>query len=410
MKSSLSPLLSWPPCRRAAPRPGPRASPTRPVACFGFCPIYRVTVSADGSGVFEGVRFTAVSRRARASGSSAAQYRAFAAQLAPLRPAAARSATIMRRAAGPMATDMPSATSPGSGRPGAPHRLNYLLWLRHAADDGGALRTAPALLPIAAWIVSAADQGFHRARAATTSSPMTTSIGEMSDRARDVFRMVVEAYLESGQPVGSRTISRTSSAQPLAGLDPQRHAGSGGIRPARRAAHLRGADSDRDRACACSSTAIMQVAEPRPEDRAAIEALIDRGGPIEEAIAQRHRRAFRPLRLRRHRARAEGGAGAEAARLRAACRRRRRWRWWSAATAASRTGWSICRRASPPSTLVEVGNYVSARLSGLTLREAQARLGRGDRRRQGGARQGRAALWSRAGSRSGRRTARAGRC
>ena len=40
---------------------------------------------------------------------------------------------------------------------------------------------------------------------------MTTSIGEMSDRARDVFRMVVEAYLESGHPVGSRTISRTSS-------------------------------------------------------------------------------------------------------------------------------------------------------------------------------------------------------
>src|SRR5207253_4232453 len=30
---------------------------------------------------------------------------------------------------------------------------------------------------------------------------------------------------------------------------------------------------------------IMQVAEPRPEDRAAIEALIDRGGPIEEAIS-----------------------------------------------------------------------------------------------------------------------------
>jgi heat-inducible transcriptional repressor len=39
---------------------------------------------------------------------------------------------------------------------------------------------------------------------------MTTNIGEMGDRARDVFRMVVEAYLESGHPVGSRTIARTS--------------------------------------------------------------------------------------------------------------------------------------------------------------------------------------------------------
>ena len=34
------------------------------------------------------------------------------------------------------------------------------------------------------------------------------SIDEMSERARDVFRLVVEAYLDSGQPVGSRTISR----------------------------------------------------------------------------------------------------------------------------------------------------------------------------------------------------------
>nr|MDQ4088356.1 heat-inducible transcriptional repressor HrcA [Pseudomonadota bacterium] len=39
---------------------------------------------------------------------------------------------------------------------------------------------------------------------------MAHSIGEMSDRARDVFRLVVEAYLETGHPVGSRTISRTS--------------------------------------------------------------------------------------------------------------------------------------------------------------------------------------------------------
>ena len=28
---------------------------------------------------------------------------------------------------------------------------------------------------------------------------MSNSIGELSDRARDVFRLVVEAYLDSGQ-------------------------------------------------------------------------------------------------------------------------------------------------------------------------------------------------------------------
>jgi heat-inducible transcriptional repressor len=32
----------------------------------------------------------------------------------------------------------------------------------------------------------------------------------LSDRARDVFRVVVESYLGTGAPIGSRTISRLS--------------------------------------------------------------------------------------------------------------------------------------------------------------------------------------------------------
>ncbi|MBC7158338.1 MAG: heat-inducible transcriptional repressor HrcA, partial [Rhodobacteraceae bacterium] len=36
-------------------------------------------------------------------------------------------------------------------------------------------------------------------------------IQEMNDRTREVFRRVVEGYLESGEPVGSRTLSRTMS-------------------------------------------------------------------------------------------------------------------------------------------------------------------------------------------------------
>lgn len=34
---------------------------------------------------------------------------------------------------------------------------------------------------------------------------------EMNDRSREVFRRVVEAYLESGEPIGSRTLTRTLS-------------------------------------------------------------------------------------------------------------------------------------------------------------------------------------------------------
>src|SRR3954447_22521815 len=37
---------------------------------------------------------------------------------------------------------------------------------------------------------------------------ISTPVSEMTERAREVFRMVVESYLGAGAPVGSRTISR----------------------------------------------------------------------------------------------------------------------------------------------------------------------------------------------------------
>lgn len=39
----------------------------------------------------------------------------------------------------------------------------------------------------------------------------STTLSEMNDRSREVFRRVVEAYLESGAPVGSRTLTRSLS-------------------------------------------------------------------------------------------------------------------------------------------------------------------------------------------------------
>lgn len=42
-------------------------------------------------------------------------------------------------------------------------------------------------------------------------SDKSSPFGEMSARSRDVFRRLVEAYLETGEPVGSRTLSRTIS-------------------------------------------------------------------------------------------------------------------------------------------------------------------------------------------------------
>ena len=36
-------------------------------------------------------------------------------------------------------------------------------------------------------------------------------LAELNDRSREVFRRVVEGYLESGDPVGSRTLTRNFS-------------------------------------------------------------------------------------------------------------------------------------------------------------------------------------------------------
>jgi len=201
---------------------------------------------------------------------------------------------------------------------------------------------------------------------------MSNSIGEMSDRARDVFRLVVEAYLDSGHPIGSRLISRTSTLNLSAasirnvmqdleesGLLAAPHTSAGRI-PTETGLRL-------------FVDAIMQVAEPRPEDRAAIEALIDRGGPIEEAISNAtaalsglsacagivlvpkeepvlKQLAFVPLSPRQAVAVVVGSDGSVENRV------------------------VDLPPGVTPSMLNEVGNYVTARLSGLTLRDAQVRL------------------------------------
>ena len=54
--------------------------------CFGACPIYSVTVRPDGTGVFTGKRFTAVTGE-REFKLTPGQYKAFADRIAPYRPA-----------------------------------------------------------------------------------------------------------------------------------------------------------------------------------------------------------------------------------------------------------------------------------------------------------------------------------
>src|SRR5689334_6715717 len=38
--------------------------------------------------------------------------------------------------------------------------------------------------------------------------PGKPTVGELNERSREIFRRIVESYVETGEPVGSRTLSR----------------------------------------------------------------------------------------------------------------------------------------------------------------------------------------------------------
>ena len=122
--------------------------------CFGACPIYRVTVNSDGSGLFEGRRFTAVEGE-RAFRVSARQYGALLAHLEPLRPATG-TVRYSGEACETMATDLPSVEvtwrMPGDSQ--------QQLYFYHGCDMernraiAERLNAVPSLLPIEGFIAT----------------------------------------------------------------------------------------------------------------------------------------------------------------------------------------------------------------------------------------------------------------
>lgn len=108
-------------------------------------------------------------------------------------------------------------------------------------------------------------------------------ITELNTRAREIFRLVVEGYLSSGQPVGSKAL-----------------AGEGGVNlsPASirsvlhdleqlgllAAPHTSAGRMPTDSGLRLFVDGMMQVAEPTREERAAIERRLSEPGPIEQAL------------------------------------------------------------------------------------------------------------------------------
>jgi heat-inducible transcriptional repressor len=111
----------------------------------------------------------------------------------------------------------------------------------------------------------------------------TPPITELTTRARDIFRLVVEGYLATGIPVGSKALAGTggmnlSSASirsVLADLE-----GLGLLA----APHTSAGRLPTEAGLRLFVDGIMQVAEPTAQERLAIESRIAAPGPIEAAL------------------------------------------------------------------------------------------------------------------------------
>lgn len=112
------------------------------------------------------------------------------------------------------------------------------------------------------------------------SPPLT----ELTDRARDIFRLVVEGYLSSGTPVGSKAISvggeiNLSPASIRSVLSELEQVGL------LAAPHTSAGRIPTDTGLRLFVDGMMQVAEPTPEERAVIEQRLSEPGTVEQALA-----------------------------------------------------------------------------------------------------------------------------
>lgn len=199
---------------------------------------------------------------------------------------------------------------------------------------------------------------------------MAEPIGELTDRMRDIFGRVIEAYLERGAPVGSKVLAGSVNLSPASirgvmqeleerGLLTHPHTSAGRI-PTERGLRL-------------FVDGIMQTAAPDPRERQEIERQIVRDQPIEDALAA---------------ASAALSGLSSCAGIVMAPKQELRLKQLNFVPLGSSRALAVLVGAdgsvenrivsldagTNPAALSEVSNFINARLSGLTLDEAQLRL------------------------------------
>ena len=110
-----------------------------------------------------------------------------------------------------------------------------------------------------------------------------TPVNEMSDRARDIFRRVVDGYLHSGQPVGSKTLALSGINLSPASI--RSVLGELEERGLLASPHTSAGRVPTDVGLRLFVDGMMQALEPSAEERAAIELRAGASGPVEAALA-----------------------------------------------------------------------------------------------------------------------------
>ncbi len=106
---------------------------------------------------------------------------------------------------------------------------------------------------------------------------------ELTDRSREIFRLVVDGYLTSGQPVGSKTLSGAGLNLSPASIRSVLHDLEGlGLLAA---PHTSAGRMPTEVGLRLFVDGMMQVAEPTMAERNAIERELATPGPIEAALA-----------------------------------------------------------------------------------------------------------------------------
>ncbi|MEN9392540.1 MAG: heat-inducible transcriptional repressor HrcA [Pseudomonadota bacterium] len=199
-------------------------------------------------------------------------------------------------------------------------------------------------------------------------SPIT----ELNDRTRTIFRIVVESYLESGAPVGSRTLSKVSglNLSPASIRNVMQDLEEAGLLAA---PHTSAGRMPTESGLRLFVDGMMHAAEPTAEERRAIESRLEGNGPIESALAA---------------ATAALSGLSACAGVVLVPKREAVLKQFSFARLSGRQALAIMvgtdgtvenrlveiAASVSDGALVEAGNYISARLSGLTLSDALARL------------------------------------